>query len=176
MRVMERPRPVPDSFVVKKGWKIFPILSAGIPGPSSATVAITKRLRILTSGTSGGISECVRTVRLHPSGLAWSALSTRFRKTCLICSWSASISGMPGSNSRPIVARFPSGICFTRKSTLSITSFRLTIENCGSVYREKFRRSRIVWSRRFMSAIISSRISRLGSPSGNSPERTWAAP
>ncbi len=36
------PRPVPFFFDVKKGWKILPTCSDGIPGPSSVTSIITR--------------------------------------------------------------------------------------------------------------------------------------
>ena len=69
-RVIESPRPVPLSFVVKNGWKTFPSLSGGIPGPSSVTDAITYRARCSTASPSAGTSPRVRTVSVTTSGEA----------------------------------------------------------------------------------------------------------
>ena len=70
---MERPRPVPprSDLVVKKGSKIRPRFSAGMPGPESATEMVS-------------VWSCaaVSTVRLPRSSMASSALVRMISRTC----------------------------------------------------------------------------------------------
>ena len=84
--------PLPTSFVVKKGSKIFVRTSSGTPGPSS-----------FTSSTIDSCSaSChVRTIsvpRPFDVSMACSALITRLSSTCWIWCGSANTDGTPDAS------------------------------------------------------------------------------
>ena len=72
------PRPVPLSFVVKNGWKTRSLWSGAIPEPLSATAIPAKSLDDSPLAPGPRARETRRT---PPSGMAWTELRNRFRKT-----------------------------------------------------------------------------------------------
>ena len=84
-RQMARPRPVPLSFVVANGSKIFSSDSGGIPGPLSTTsIKIPASFR--ESDPLGSVNRSRTETRRCPCGCKASrAFSNRFKMTCLIC-------------------------------------------------------------------------------------------
>ncbi len=83
---IERPSPVPPSFVVKKGLKIFSRFCGSIPTPESAIVSTAYR-------TPCRICSKASRMMRPPSGVDCTAFLTRFQTTCLSCSASARIMG-----------------------------------------------------------------------------------
>ena len=94
MRVaMLRPRPVPSSLVLKKGWNTWSRMDSGIPGPVSLTRMTTVRPR---AGSSLSSSRMVMT---PPLTMTSQALTSRLARTSFSWSGSARISGSLPSRS-----------------------------------------------------------------------------
>jgi len=73
---MERPRPVPSGFVVKKGSKILGRSSFAIPVPLSLNEMLSRRCGFFASG-----STRLSTRTVPPCGMACMALSRMFTNT-----------------------------------------------------------------------------------------------
>ena len=98
LNTIARPRPVPLSFVVKNGSKIFSRVSRDMPVPVSET-------RILTAASSSS----ARTVSSPVPAMASQALAKRLRKTCSSCSGSTQMTISSGTSVRrsrtPLMSR-----------------------------------------------------------------------
>ncbi len=91
-RLIDRPNPIPVSFVDAKGWNSRPPISGEMPGPVSRTANSTMRgsaarLAATSISRKGGLAALIASMPLR----------SRFSKTCSIWIGSAKTGGVPGS-------------------------------------------------------------------------------